>query len=200
MIIILWAILLVGLVLLVTYALAKKNKWLIISSAVGVVILLAVQLYSYKSYPFPTFAETVELNWEVRLPEPSTELAMVAARGGLQGEGDDYTIVEYDDQASINQVTQSVAWSDRSTDNEQLVKDYIQSLHDNYELEEEASKNLIALSEQLDKPYRFYYKEHENGDAFAYFLWFPEEGRLHVLEYNHQDLLNSIKPSIKPKD
>ncbi|WP_010268503.1 hypothetical protein [Paenibacillus senegalensis] len=200
MIIFLWAIMLIGFVFLVTYALAKKNKWLIISSAAGVVILLGIQLYSYKSYSFPTFVETVQLNWEVSLPEPSALQPMVAARGGLQGEGDDYTIVEYEDPASINLVSQSVAWSDRTTDNEQQVREYIQSLRDNYELEEEASKNLTTLSDMLDKPYRFYKKEHADGESFAYFLWFPEEGRLHVLEYNHQDLLDSMKPSMKPKN
>lgn len=200
MIIFLWVILLVGFVLLVAYALAKKNKWLVISIIGGVVILLGIQLYSYKSYPFPTFVETVKRNWEVELPEPSGQIAMVAARGGLQGEGDDYTIIEYADQISITRVSQSVDWVERMDDNEQLLKEYIDSLHENYVLEEEAAINLSNLSEQLDKPYQFYVKKHEDSDSFAYFLWFPEDGKLHVLEHNDQDLLDSIMPTTKPKD
>lgn len=186
MIIFLWILLLVGFVILCAYGLAKKNKWLITTIITGVVILLGIQLYSFKQVSFPSFVETVALNWEVNLPEPTSQLQMVAARGGLQGDGDDYTIVEYSDKASVDKVNQSIPWMDQSESNEERVRGYIQSLHDKYELEEATAENLRILEQQLDNPYKYYTKELADGVSFAIFLWFPEEGKLYVLESNHQ--------------
>lgn len=60
-----------------------------------------------------TYVGTIKSNWAVTLPKPDHETTIMNTRGGIQGDGDAITELQYKSQSDIKQIKSlSKSWMD----------------------------------------------------------------------------------------
>jgi len=103
-----------------------------------------------------TYAYSVQVNWGVSLPKPDHETTIMSSRGGMQGDGDAITQLQYNSQADIRRVeVLSIDWVDGKT----------------FAKEEQSFTGPIQnLIKDVDPQARYFYLEKNGSDYIVFEL------------------------------
>lgn len=118
---------------------------------VAVLIIPVVQMFITGS----TYIGTVKTNWGVSLPKPDHQTTIMSNRGGIQGDGDAVTELQYNSQSDITKIKSlSKNWTDGTT----------------FEKEEKTiSENIGDVIKHVDPKAKYFYLRKNNSLDFVVF-------------------------------
>lgn len=162
----------------------RKEKYKIILGIIGVVAYSIVLITRYNTLPVETFVGVIEAEWDIDLPDPY-RIHDVVSYKGFSGEGISYTVLEYKEQKDIKRINQLIKWGEKDYFVKQQIDKCLKFMDEWYDLTAEESKNLNKYKKKLINGYEYYYIKDTDGISYGVFIWFEEEGEMHIIDHTY---------------
>ncbi|MGK0465893.1 hypothetical protein [Clostridium sp.] len=152
----------------------RLNLLGVVSAIMGVIFLITTSIYLYVNKPY---TEIINLNWSISLPEPCKEIYSTDSGSSFNGDGERYSIFEYE---NIEDVNLSLKWDN----NENEVVDLaIMKV-----LQSEIMGFIKVLSIPLDNMPNFksqyrYFRKWKSDSSKLYLIFVPDTKLLYVIEH-----------------
>jgi hypothetical protein len=139
-----------------------KRKTIVYITAFAIIFSLSTGYYVYskiKSILFPTFATTMALNWDIRIPVPEHKVKVASNTGGFPINGSVFYIFEYD---NVKDLENSLVWKDKSQSVQNMVATFFEDTG--------FRKDNINAVINSKKSYKYFYKAKADGSYIILIL------------------------------
>lgn len=170
-------VLILGIVLMHT---KKSDNRLLIN----LIICLVMMIVSISSIKLPKEVGLIQEKWSIELPEPAI-CEEVLGCIGFHGQGISYTILNYRNVKDVQIINKIMRWKKKDSFVQEQIDNCLEFLAEWYEISSDQKRKLGVYKSRLGKEYEYYYMKDIDGLSYGIFIWFQDEGALHVISHTY---------------